>query len=132
MARTLAKQGDDVVAVDTHIVMVTTPSGPVATPLPSPFRGPLSSELSTTVFADDKAAATEGSKAQNASPHVPQGGSFQKTPANEASVAQGSATVFIDDKPAARNGDPATTCNDPTDLPIGKIMAGGTVLVDEG
>lgn len=118
-------------AVDTHIVLIPTPGGPVPTPLPSPFRGPLSSELSGTVFADEKAAATVGSKATNASPHVPAGGPFQSPPANEATVEMGSGTVFIDDKAAARLGDTATTCNDPSDLPIGKVIASGTVFAGD-
>ena len=32
-------------------------------------------------------------------------------------------TVKINGKMAARNGDTAMTCNDPTDLPIGQIIA---------
>ncbi|MCA9625563.1 MAG: PAAR domain-containing protein [Myxococcales bacterium] len=131
MTKPLAKQDDDVVAVDTHIVLIPSPSGPVPTPLPNPFRGPLSGGLSSTVFADEKAAATVDSTAQNASPHVPQGGSFQNPPKNEAKIIQGSGTVFIDDKAAARLGDPADTCNDPSDLPIGKVIASGTVLAGD-
>ncbi|MDD9947852.1 MAG: hypothetical protein OXU20_42830, partial [Myxococcales bacterium] len=34
-----AKHLDLVVGVDTHIVMVPTPAGPVPTPLPQPFVG---------------------------------------------------------------------------------------------
>ena len=131
MTKAVAKEGDDVVAMDTHIVMVASPTGPVPTPLPSPFRGPLASELSSTVFVDDQAAATVDSIAQNASPHVPQGGPFQNPPSNEATVQQGSGTVFIDDKAAARLGDPAVTCNDPADAPIGKVIASGTVLAGD-
>jgi uncharacterized Zn-binding protein involved in type VI secretion len=131
VGKPLAKQDDDVVAVDTHIVLVATPGGTVPTPLPSSFRGPLSSELSSTTFADEKAAATVDSKARNASPHVPQGGTFQSPPANEATVQRGSSTVFIDDKGAARHGDVAMTCNDPTDQPVGRIIASGTVLVGD-
>ena len=126
-----AKQGDDVVAVDTHIVLVSAPSGPVPTPLPSPFKGPLSSELSSTVFIDEMPAATVGSKASNASPHVPAGGPFQTPPANEATIQMGSNSVFIDDQGAARMGDIAVTCNDPSDLPIGKVIANGTVFAGD-
>ena len=49
---------------------------------------------------------------------MPQGGPFQKPPANHATIQVGSGTVFINGKPAARNGDPALTCNDPADLPV--------------
>jgi uncharacterized Zn-binding protein involved in type VI secretion len=127
----LAKEGDEIVAVDTHIVLIPTPAGPVPTPLPSPFRGPLSSGLSPTVFADDKASATVDSEAQNTPPHVPAGGPFQKSPANKGTVQVGSGSVFIDDKAAARIGDTAMTCNDPADLPIGKVIASGTVLAGD-
>jgi hypothetical protein len=30
---------------------------------------------------------------------------------------------------AARNGDTATTCNDPSDLPVGQVIAVGTVFI---
>jgi uncharacterized Zn-binding protein involved in type VI secretion len=42
----------------------------------------------------------------------------------------GSATVKIGGQAAARNGDPARTCNDPSDLPVGQVTAPTpTVLV---
>jgi uncharacterized Zn-binding protein involved in type VI secretion len=41
----------------------------------------------------------------------------------------GSATVKIGGKPACHNGDPATTCNDPADLPAGTVVAVGTVMI---
>ena len=41
----------------------------------------------------------------------------------------GSATVKINGKAAARNGDPALTCNDPADAPVGTVVAVGTVLI---
>jgi uncharacterized Zn-binding protein involved in type VI secretion len=44
-------------------------------------------------------------------------------------VQAGSPTVRINSKPAARNGDRALTCNDPTDLPAGTIIAAGTVSI---
>jgi uncharacterized Zn-binding protein involved in type VI secretion len=30
---------------------------------------------------------------------------------------------------AARNGDMAITCNDPADLPVGQVVAVGTVFI---
>ena len=57
------------------------------------------------------------------------GVSFQKPPTNTATVVVGSATVRINGKPAARNGDQALTCNDPVDVPIGLIVATGTVMI---
>jgi uncharacterized Zn-binding protein involved in type VI secretion len=131
MGAPAAKQGDQVVAVDTHIVMV--PSGPamVPTPLPHPFVGMLSGGLSSDVKIMGKAAATVDSTADNSPAHIPTppGTSFQKPPKNKGTVTVGSATVKINNKAAARMGDPVKTCNDPQDLPVGKIIAAGTVLV---
>lgn len=124
-----AKQGDQVLATDIHIQMVPSPGGPVPTPLPSPFVGTLDGELSSDVHIAGMAAATVGSTATNTPQHIPMAGPFQKPPANQATVLQGSTSVFVNGKPAARMGDPATTCNDPADLPAGTVMASGTVFV---
>jgi uncharacterized Zn-binding protein involved in type VI secretion len=124
-----AKEGDEVLGVDTHIVMIPSPGGPVPTPLPSPFVGKLSGSLSSTVKIDGKSAAVKGSTADNQPQHIPAGGPFQKPPANQATVNAGSDTVKFDDKPAARLGDTAMTCNDPADAPNGTIVAAGTVLI---
>ena len=126
MAEPVAKDGDDVVAIDTHIVLVSSPGGPVPTMMPMPVRGPLSRELAASVFVDGKAVAVVGSKADNQPQHIPIGGPFQSSPSNEGTVAEGSTTVFIDGKGVARNGDPATTCNDPTDQQVGHVVASGT------
>ncbi|HZR52283.1 MAG TPA: PAAR domain-containing protein [Streptosporangiaceae bacterium] len=130
MGQPAAKQGDRVVAVDTHIVMVPgTP--PVPTPLPHPFAGVLSGGLSSDVKISGMPVATAGSTADNTPPHLPTapGTSFQRPPANKATIQQGSATVKINGKPAARAGDKALTCNDPADLPAGTVVAAGNVLI---
>lgn len=129
MGQPAAKQGDQIMATDTHIVMIPSPGGPVPTPLPNPFAGALDGSLSQDVMIEGKAAAVQGSTATNSPSHVPQGGSFQKPPSNKATIQMGSSTVFINGKPAARNGDTALTCNDPADLPAGTIIATGTVLI---
>jgi len=129
MGQPAAKQGDQVVGVDTHIIMIPSPGGPVPTPMPLPFSGQLSGNLSSTVQIDNEPAATTGSTADNSPQHIPLGGSFQNPPANLATVNDGSATVFFDGQKAARLGDPAKTCNDPTDAPNGVIVASGTVLI---
>jgi uncharacterized Zn-binding protein involved in type VI secretion len=128
MGQPAAKQGDQVVAVDTHIVMV--PGGP-PTPLPHPFAGVLSGGLSGDVKISGLAAATVSATADNAPPHVPTppGTGFQRPPTNKATVQQGSPTVTINGKPAARNGDKCRTCNDPVDLAAGTVVAAGTVLI---
>jgi uncharacterized Zn-binding protein involved in type VI secretion len=131
MGQPAAKQGDRVVAVDTHIVMV--PSGPALAPqpLPHPFAGLLNGGLSPDVKISGQAAAVTGSTADNSPPHLPTppGTSFQKPPGNKATIQQGSPTVMINGKPAARHGDKAITCNDPADLPAGTVVAVGNVLI---
>lgn len=129
MGQPAAKQGDQVVGTDTHIVMIPSPGGPVPTPLPHPFTGQLDGSLSSDVKIGGMAAAVVGSTATNLPSHVPQGGPFQKPPTNKATVQLGSATVLINGKGAARNGDMAMTCNDPADAPVGTIVAAGTVLI---
>ncbi|MGD0603062.1 MAG: PAAR domain-containing protein [Streptosporangiaceae bacterium] len=130
MGQPAAKRGDRVVAVDTHVVMVPgTPPAP--TPLPHPFSGVLSDGLSPDVKIGGLPAATVGSVANNAPPHVPTtpGTAFQRPPANKGTVRQGSATVMINGKPAARAGDQVLTCNDPVDMPAGTVVASGSVLI---
>lgn len=132
MGQPAAKQGDQVVAVDIHIVMVPAPPGPpVPTPLPHPFSGIINGNLSSDVKIMGMPAATVDSTADNTPPHIPTppGVSFQKPPANKATIKIGSQTVKINGKAAARNGDTAETCNDPTDLLVGTVVAAGTVLI---
>lgn len=129
MGTPAAKKGDKVVAVDTHIVMIPSPGGPVPTPLPMPFNGMISGELSSDVLIERKAAATKGSTADNTPAHIPTGGPFQKKPADKATIKKGSPKVLINNKEAARMGDPADTCNDPADMPIGTVISSGTVIV---
>lgn len=129
MGQPAAKQGDQVVATDIHIVMVPVGSGTVPVPLPHPFTGIIDGGLSSNVKIMGKPAATVDSTATNTPSHVPNGQSFQKSPSNKGTIKLGSATVKINGKMAARNGDTAITCNDPSDLPVGKVIAAGTVLI---
>ncbi len=129
MSKPAAKQGDQIIATDIHIVMIPTPGGPVPTPLPTPFSGQLDNSLSSDVNIEGKPAAVQGSKASNMPPHIPAGGPFQSPPKDQAEVLTGSATVLINGKPVARMGDTALTCNDPVDLPVGQVIAVSTVLV---
>jgi uncharacterized Zn-binding protein involved in type VI secretion len=127
-----AKQGDQIVATDTHIVMVPAPPAPpVPTPLPHPFTGIINGSLSSDVKIMGMPAATVGSTADNAPPHLPTppGTAFQKPPSNKATIKMGSQTVKINGQAVARNGDMADTCNDPADLPAGTVMAVGTVMI---
>ena len=131
MGQPAAKANDQVMATDTHIVMV--PAGPalVPTPLPHPFVGMIDGGLISTVKIAGQPAAVVGSTASNSPSHMPTppGVSFQKPPANRATIQAGSATVMIGGKAAARNGDIAQTCDDPADLPVGTVIAVGMVLI---
>lgn len=131
MGQPAAKANDQVVATDTHILMV--PAGPslVPTPLPHPFTGLLSGGLVATVKIAGQAAAVVGSTADNTPPHIPTppGTAFQKPPSNQGTVQLGSMTVKFGGKQAARNGDIAITCNDPADAPVGQVVAVCTVSI---
>ena len=129
MGKPAAKKDDKVVGIDTHVVMIPSPGGPVPTPLPSPFNGKLTGKLSRDVLIQNKPAATKGSTADNAPQHVPSGGPFQRSPSNKGTVQRGSGKVLINGKEAAHTGDPVETCNDPADSPTGKVVGSGTVLI---
>lgn len=128
MGQPAAKQGDRVVGTDTHIVIVP---GASPMPLPHPFTGMINGGVSSDVRIMGKPAAVVGSTANNTPPHIPTAprASFQKPPANKATIQRGSTTVMINGKPAARAGDTALTCNDPSDLPAGTVVAAGTVMI---
>jgi uncharacterized Zn-binding protein involved in type VI secretion len=128
MGQPAAKQGDRIVATDTHIVIIP---GAGTAPLPHPFTGIINGSLSGNVNIMGRPAATVESTADNTPRHVPTspGVAFQKPPANKATIQVGSSTVRINGKAVARNGDIALTCNDPTDLPIGTVIAAGTVFI---
>lgn len=130
MGQPAAKKNDQIVATDTHIVLVPGPT-PVPTPLPHPFTGIINNSLSSDVNIMGMPAATVDSTADNTPAHIPTppGTSFQKPPANKATIKLGSPTVKINGKMAARNGDMAMTCNDPADLPVGQVIAAGTVMI---
>jgi uncharacterized Zn-binding protein involved in type VI secretion len=130
MGSPIAREQDLIVGVDTHVIMIPSPGGPVPTPLPHPFSGPLTEELSTTAFIDNRAVALEGSAANNTPPHIPMGGPFQKSPANKGTVSKGSTTVFVDGKGVARAGDPAKCCNDPTDQDTGVVIGTSSVFAE--
>ena len=130
MGMPAAKHGDQVIATDIHIVLIQAPPGPpIPVPVPHSFTGIIDGNLSQDVKIEGMPAATVDSTATNKPLHVPQGGPFQKSPSNKATINMGSATVIINGKMAARNGDTAITCNDPSDMPIGIVIATGTVFV---
>ena len=122
-----AKKGDKITANDLHIVQPPGTAPPAS--VQHPFKGIISGNLSANVNIMGKPAATMNSTATNLPAHLPIGGTFVKAPRNRGSIIAGSATVFINGKPAARSGDAAITCNDPVDLPVGKVVAKGTVFI---
>lgn len=127
MGQPAAKQGDRITSTDMHMIQPPGTASPVL--LPHPFSGIIDGNLSSDVKIGGMAAATQGSTATNTPPHVPSGGTFVKPPANQGTIQLGSQTVKINGKPAARNGDMAMTCNDPSDLPVGMVVAVGTVMI---
>jgi hypothetical protein len=80
MGQPAAKQGDQVVGTDTHIIRILSPGGPVPTPLPHLFTGMLDGSLSTDAKIMGMAAAVVGSTATNTPPHILQGGPFRRRP----------------------------------------------------
>ena len=131
MPQPAAKQGDQIIATDIHIVMVPSPGGPVPTPLPHPFTGIIDGGLSTNVNIMGMPAATVNSTASNTPLHLPTppGTVFQMPPQNRGTIMLGSQTVMINGKPAARNNDTAQTCADPAPNMAAKVIAVGTVLI---
>ncbi|MFW9817700.1 MAG: PAAR domain-containing protein [Candidatus Thorarchaeota archaeon] len=132
MGQLAAKQGYQIIATDTHIVMVPGSPSPVPTPQPHPFNGIINGWLSSDVNIVGLPAATVHSTADNTPPHTPTppGSAFQNPPTNKGVVKMGSPSVNINGKPAARNGDPAETCNDPAPLLAGTVVVvSGTVFI---
>jgi uncharacterized Zn-binding protein involved in type VI secretion len=127
MGQPAAKQGDQVIATDMHMIQPPGTAPPVL--VPHPFTGIINGGLSSDVNIMGQPAATKDSTAANTPPHIPVGGSFVNPPANRGTIIMGSPTVNINGKPAARNGDQARTCNDPADLPVGTVVAVGTVMI---
>jgi uncharacterized Zn-binding protein involved in type VI secretion len=126
MSRPVAKQGDRVVAMDTHLVIPETGGAPVVVQIP--FDGALDTNLSADVIAEHRPIALLDSVATQTPGHVVAPKSFVKPPSNRARVVIGAPTVLANQRPVARAGDLAETCNDPEDLPVGTIVASGTVL----
>ncbi len=94
-----AKKNDQIVGVDTHIVLVPAPPSPspVPTPLPHPYTGMIDGGLSSSVNIMGQPAATVDSTATNTPSHIatPPGVSFQKPPDNKATIKMGSFDVMI-------------------------------------
>ena len=130
MGTPAAKQGDEIKATDTHMVIVP---GPAQTLAPHTFTGVIDGALSGNVRINGCKAATVGSTATNREPHVPAapGTAFVKPPSNRGTICEVRRKVRINGKAAARDGDIAETCNDPADAPIGIVAAKGNVRIGD-
>ena len=122
-----AKQGDQVAATDMHMIQPPAPATPVL--LPHPFAGVLDGGLSSDVKIMGLPAATAEQHRHQHAGARPERRHLRQAAGQRATILLGSPTVLINGKPAARNGDTATTCNDPSDLPVGSVVAAGTVLI---
>ena len=94
MRQPAAKQGDQIVASDTHIAMFPAGTAEVATPVPHPFNGVIRGDVSANVNIMGKPAATARSLASDdAHPLIPPGATrFQKPPANQAKLTKGAGS----------------------------------------
>jgi uncharacterized Zn-binding protein involved in type VI secretion len=129
MGMPAAKKDDTITAKDVHLIQPPGTAPPAS--VQHPFKGKIEGKLSANVKIMGKPAATVKSTATNTPAHQPIGGTFviAPGPANRGTIIAGSATVFINGKPAARSGDTAITCNDPVDLPVGTVVAKGSVFI---
>lgn len=107
----IAKRGDRVLAVDTHVEQVTSPSGTSLIPTPHPFDGKLCERLAGGVYVDNEPVALRHSVAR-AAPHTPRLGPFVTQPSLQATLTGCSASVFVDGQGVARDGDGAKSCDD--------------------
>ena len=128
--RQIAKQDDKVIGVDTHILMVPSPSGAVPTPFSHPFVGALKEDLAASVKIGNNKVATKNSVAKHLAGHVPMGpGPFQKTPDNKGKVTGGTEkSVKANGKEVAVIGSSVTTCNDIGARNNSKIFAVGMAI----
>lgn len=128
----IAVQDDRVMGFDTHMMVVPSGSGTATVPLPHPFMGKMSGDLSEDVKIGGKGFAVKGSKAKhNDSSHMQLPGTirFQSKPKCEGEVTGGtSSKVKIDGKEAAVIGSQVTTCNDMGARNNSTIMAVGSAM----
>jgi uncharacterized Zn-binding protein involved in type VI secretion len=125
MGQPAANAASLVQGVDTHIVLVPSPGGPVPTPLPHVFAGRFTAGLVPSVTIAGQPAVVDASMTVNAPAHLPTppGVSFASPPTNQGAPQLGSASVFIGGQAAVRHGDPVRTCNDPADAPTSSVVS---------
>ena len=113
----IAVEGDKVMGMDVHIMVVPAGTSTANVPIPHPFIGQLKDKLADDVTIGDKKAAIKGSKAkhQDSTTHMQMPGTikFQSSPKCEGEVTNNvSSKVKIDGTEAATIGSTVTTCND--------------------
>ena len=135
MGKPGAKKMDQIVSVtpgDVHIIMIPSPAGPVPTPLPHPCASMIKDKVKKKVKVMGQPGAVKGSKSKHTPPHIPQGGPFQKPPANAGEIFTGSANVKYEDADAAMLGDTGKMCADPADAPVGKVIGTAALVLVGG
>src|SRR5262245_47143238 len=134
-----AKQGDLVIGVDTHLVMVPSPLGPILTPLPHVFPGVVYDPLGLTIAAASVGLGIGGGVLINGSPvantgmevrgerHLPTppGTSFAPSdqPDHTGTIVTGSKTVSMGGASCARLTSLVSSCNFPLNLPTSTCLA---------
>ena len=112
----IAVEGDKVMGMDTHIMVVPAGNTTTTVPLPHPFIGKLKDKLAKDVTIKDKKCAVKDSVAKHDdSMHMQLPGTikFQNNPKKEGKVTGGtSSKVKIEGNEAAVIGSQVTTCND--------------------
>ena len=112
------KHMDPLVGIDTHIIMIPSPAGPIPTPLPHPYVGMVFDPmdyvpmLGASVWINGLPRGVAGSNGQALPPHIPMGGPFMKPPSNESEIFMGSATVVVDGDPQSFLALPVLSCQD--------------------
>ena len=129
MGTPAAKKGDRIQGRDKHLAVVTSTGAMLMGE--HPFDGGIDGNLSGNVNINGQPAATVGSTARNQQRHLPLASTaFVRQPRDLGTIsALNRRKVRINGKVAARDGDVAETCNDPVDLPIGKVIAHGNVRI---
>ena len=118
MSMPATKHFDPVLGIDTHIVLIPTPAGPVPTPIPHPYVGMVFDPddyvpgQGGTVKVNGFMRAVAGTKGKATPPHIPLGGAFAKPPTNESEVFMGSMTVNADGNPMSFAALPVLSCQD--------------------
>lgn len=112
-----AKHMDPIMGVDTHIVMIPSPAGPIPTPLPNPYVGMVMDPfdyiplLGGSIYINGMMRAQAGTGGIAMVPHLPLGGPLVPPPTNESEVFMGSATVLSEDEPQSLLGMMVLSCS---------------------